>query len=187
MYKLLAALLVLPFCPVEVFCQSAFVLDGTKSEITISGTSSLHDWTSDAEIIEGSVQISSKDGSISSLENLKISVPVNSIKSGKNAMDKNTYKAMKESQFNQVVFHLNSIKTSAASVTYTGEMKIAGVSKVITGDSTYSQVGSSGFTFKGAFDILMTDYGIEPPTAMLGSIKTGDKITINYVLEFKQN
>jgi len=32
----------------------------------------------------------------------------------------------------------------------------------------------------GSLDLLMTDFGIEPPTAMLGTIKTDAKVTVRF-------
>ncbi len=32
----------------------------------------------------------------------------------------------------------------------------------------------------GSVDILMTDFGVEPPTALLGVLKTYDKVTVNF-------
>ena len=33
---------------------------------------------------------------------------------------------------------------------------------------------------KGKLDLLMTDYGIKPPTAMLGMLKTDPKVTVAF-------
>jgi len=33
----------------------------------------------------------------------------------------------------------------------------------------------------------MTDYNIEPPTAMMGALKTGDEVKINYSFQFVQS
>jgi len=35
-------------------------------------------------------------------------------------------------------------------------------------------------TVKGTLDLLMTDYGIKPPTAMLGMLKTEPKVTVTF-------
>jgi hypothetical protein len=32
----------------------------------------------------------------------------------------------------------------------------------------------------GTLDLLMTDFGIEPPTAMMGVLKTDPKVTIRF-------
>jgi hypothetical protein len=33
----------------------------------------------------------------------------------------------------------------------------------------------------------MSDFGIDPPSAMLGALKTGDEVLIKYVFELKEN
>jgi hypothetical protein len=37
---------------------------------------------------------------------------------------------------------------------------------------------------KGIVPLKMTDFGVDPPTAMLGALKTGDDIKINYDFQF---
>jgi len=44
----------------------------------------------------------------------------------------------------------------------------------------------STFQVKGTFSLKMTEFGIDPPTAMLGTLKTGDKITLDYTMTFKK-
>jgi hypothetical protein len=41
------------------------------------------------------------------------------------------------------------------------------------------------FTVTGVKKMKMTDYNVKPPTALLGTIKTGNDITISYNLKFK--
>jgi hypothetical protein len=38
--------------------------------------------------------------------------------------------------------------------------------------------------FEGSQTIKMTDYGITPPTALFGTLKTGDEITITFKTNF---
>ena len=41
--------------------------------------------------------------------------------------------------------------------------------------------------FTGSIKIVMSDYGIEPPVAMFGTLKTGDEVTIDFELKFVSN
>ena len=40
-------------------------------------------------------------------------------------------------------------------------------------------------TFNGSYKLKMTEYKVDPPTAMLGAIKTGDGIEVKYNLILK--
>jgi hypothetical protein len=43
-----------------------------------------------------------------------------------------------------------------------------------------TQRRESSLTVTGKVDLLMTDYGITPPKAMLGMLKTDPKVTITF-------
>ncbi len=63
-----------------------------------------------------------------------------------------------------------------------GLLTIAGVEKRF--DVTLTAVRESFLTFRltGSHDVIMTDFGIDPPSALLGLIKTRDQITIDFNL-----
>ena len=74
--------------------QSRYAQSSTR--ITISGTSSLHDWTmkSESSTCDAVFQINSQ-GEPLQLVSMVVSVPSESLKSGKSGMDKNAYSALK--------------------------------------------------------------------------------------------
>jgi polyisoprenoid-binding protein YceI len=62
-------------------------------------------------------------------------------------------------------------------------LKIAGVEREVALDVTALRQ-EAGLTVKGSIDILMTDYGIAPPKAMLGMLKTDPKVTVTFETMF---
>ena len=129
-------------------------------EMTVSGTSTLHDWTSDITKINAEAYIDWADGKVGNVRNLSVTVPVESIISTKGRiMDGKTWDALKKDKHPNITF-----KASAADVKWVNGRPVA----------------NGGLVFSGSYDINMPDYGMEPPTALMGSIKTGEKITIEY-------
>ncbi|MEQ8470353.1 MAG: YceI family protein [Marinoscillum sp.] len=62
-----------------------------------------------------------------------------------------------------------------------GKLKKAGTEREIPVTATYSkESGSQKISFTGSVSIKMTDFNISPPTAMFGTMKTGDEVTIEY-------
>ena len=120
------------------------------------------------------------------LSSLNFTIPVNSLKSGKGMMDKNTYKAMKASDHKNITFALTSgTVTPVDATTYTvkaiGKLTIAGTTKETDLVATAKfNAADKSFTVSGAKKMKMTEYNVTPPTVMLGTIKTGNDITINY-------
>ena len=106
-------------------------------------------------------------------------------------MNKKTYDALEADDYPSITFELISISDLESSGNQfsgkaTGTMKIAGESSVMTVPFQGSVVDGSTFKVKGDFSLEMSDFGIDPPTAMLGTLKTGDKVTLNYEFTFKQ-
>jgi polyisoprenoid-binding protein YceI len=159
-----------------------YVLNNSNSKLSVAGTSSLHDWEIVANDIKGSVTLNQPEVTV---KNLKIEVVSESLKSGKNGMDKNTYKALKTKEFKTIVFEFIEVKDFVKQtdgkykVSVVGNLKVAGVTKKTTvnfimtvKDNTVNLTGEK--TFK------MTDHKIDPPKALLGTITTGDEITIKF-------
>lgn len=134
--------------PLGSFGQQTYVLANLESEMTIEGTSTLHDWTSNVESLEGSVKIGFSESDISNIQDLKISIIVQSIKSGKSGLDKNMYKALKEAEYPEIDFNLQSIKKESNRFNYKGALKIAGYLKEITGNVSYDQASESRICFQ---------------------------------------
>lgn len=160
-----------------------FNLNNSKSDMTILGTSSLHDWHEVVEEHSGSIELTA-EGEME-ISKLNISIVAESIKSDKSAMDKNTYKALKTEKYKTITFKMidskkvTSLGNSVYQVTISGKLCITGVTKTI--DLTFKMKVDSGVvTLKGEESFNMTDYGIEPPKALFGTITTGDKITIKF-------
>ena len=165
----------LAFLTIPLIAQTAFNSNASSSKMSILGTSTLHDWESVVE--DFSVTTSTEEGK---LTNINLNVVVKSIKSGKGGMDKNTYKAMKADQFPNIKFSAKELSVSGTNITGTGQLTIAGKTKSIPVNFSYEKWNNDTFQVIGKVDIVMSEYGIDPPTAMMGAIKTGDKITIKF-------
>ena len=154
-----------------------------KSTMTVSGTSTLHDWHSEVETIKASAEAKIEGGQLVSIEKLIINVPVTSIKSGKSAMDKNTFEALKYKEHPTLKYQLTSSKIQGNQITAEGKMVIAGEVRSVTLTGSYLLTGNS-ITIEGNYDIDMNDYNIEPPTALMGTVTTGKDVTIHYHIIF---
>ena len=62
----------------------------------------------------------------------------------------------------------------------TGKFTIAGASRPVTMDVTATRVSDNRYMLTGEAPITMSDYGIKPPTAMLGTIKTGPAVKVAF-------
>ena len=65
-----------------------------------------------------------------------------------------------------------------------GELTICGFKKLIPIDIKVLNT-TKGVNVSGTYDMKMTDFKIDPPTALMGTIKTGDEISIHFNTNFK--
>ena len=166
--------------------HAQYKVDNSKSTMTVSGTSSMHDWESNVETISGTAELVLEDGQVIEVNTLTLSVPVNSIKSSKSGMDSKTYEALKEKTSPNILYNLTSASVNSNGFSTTGNLTIAGKSKLAKMDVTSTVNTDGSVTFAGSIGVKMSEYDMKPPTAMLGAIKTGDDITIKYSVSFKK-
>ncbi len=107
-------------------------------------------------------------------------------------MDKNTYKALDVKRNPNISFVLSSANvTPIDENTYqfkgVGNMTIAGATRQtdINAVCKYNAADKS-FTCKGTKKFKMTEFNVKPPTFMMGTVKTGDEISITYELKIKR-
>jgi len=154
-------------------------------EMTVSGTSTLHDWTSDITKIKVSAYVDWQDGQVADIRNLSVAVPVESIISTKGRiMDGKTWDALKKDEYPNITFKMNAgdvnLDNGKYSISADGQLTIAGKSRAVTLEAIGKPVANGGLVFSGSYKINMPDYGMEAPTALMGSIKTGEQVTIDY-------
>lgn len=167
------------FLSVPTFAQSKFQV-GPETELKILGTSTLHDWemVSSEATGEGLLQI--QNGKLQQVQSLRVAMPAESIKSGKNAMDKNTYAALNTKKNKQIIFELVEMANSGADTwKVDGNFTIAGVTKPASFEVKGTQVGED-YRFVGEYPFKLTDYSIDPPTALLGTVKTGNEVSMQF-------
>ena len=174
----------------QVALSQNYLLNNSSSVLEVNGTSSLHDWTLETEKQSGKVVLSNTETLEISI--IDFSVEAESLKSGKSSMDKNTYKALKTDDHKTMDFSLSTVKQvkkisdNSFKVFTTGKMTIAGVTKTISLDMTVKLEGNK-LLLEGEKSFKMTDFGVDPPTALLGTIKTGNEITIVFKTVFDKN
>ncbi|HEX6893335.1 MAG TPA: YceI family protein [Chryseolinea sp.] len=153
----------------------------STSRISISGTSTIHEWTmTSASTTCDAVLETSPQGDPLQLTSLLVSVPAESLKSGKSGMDKNAYAALKTDKNKQITFQLKSGKIDGKTIQCLGTLTIAGTTKQIDVDATYTILPDGSIQCKGSKKLAMRDYNVEPPSFMFGSVTTGNEITVSF-------
>ena len=161
----------------------------TAARVSIAGTSNIHEFTASttdvkltrialAENVAGPDLLNAavKPGS---LDGFEIVVKSGALTSPKAGLDKNMWKALKTTEYPDIVFKLTKLDGKPGALRAIGLLKIAGVEKEVAFDLK-AAANASTITVIGDVPLLMTDYGIAPPKAMMGMLKTDPKITVTF-------
>lgn len=163
-----------------------------QSQLSISGTSSLHDWNMKLDALNCKIMGEKESDKDIVLKNIDFVAQVSNLKSNESSiMDNKAYKAMKKDKFPTISFTGNHVFTlplnnNQFSGTVTGMLSIAGKKKQVE----FAIKGSSEngvISVEGVYPLKMSDYGIDPPTAFFGTLKTGDQIKVHFKILFKNN
>jgi polyisoprenoid-binding protein YceI len=173
------------------YAQAVYKIAGSKNNnMKLSGTSTLHDWTMNAQVFSSEAQFVLKDRQISSLKTLTFSLAVADLKSGESGLDKNAYKALKSDDHQNITYKLTSATITPEGNKFLlktrGSLTIAGVTKEVVIDVHAVVNADESIVCTGSEKLNMTDYQVKPPKFMLGAMKTGDAITLDFTLVYKK-
>jgi polyisoprenoid-binding protein YceI len=191
MKSILAVVILAGMASAPALAQHKYQLAGSNYSLKIEGTSNVHDWSMTAEDISGTAMVTFGDNGLEGFDKVNISVRSKKIESGKRIMNNKTYDALEADDHPTIHYELISVSNLESSGNQfsgkaTGKLEIAGESNIVTIPFQGSIVNGNTFKVNGDFSLEMTDYGIDPPTAMLGTLKTGNQLTLNYEFTFNQ-
>lgn len=161
------------------YAQTLYEQTG-DSYITVSGTSTLHEWTMTTK--EGKYQANfevSETGVPAKLNSLSFKVRSESLKSGQTAMDKNAYSTLNTDVHRNITFSLVSATIVNSKIQCDGNLTIAGITKRITIDFVYKLMPDKSLQCRGTKRINLSDYEIEAPSFMFGTVRTGNEIVVS--------
>jgi hypothetical protein len=171
------------------FAQRVF--ESQVIDITLSGTSSLHDW--EMKAVKGVSKAAfsvDRNNKVTGLSMLSFIFPAKNLKSKYTVMDNNTYRALNATKNPNISFILTSATVASTGgdnyqLNCIGKLTIAGTTREtnLTSTGKYNPADKT-FTVTGVKKMKMTDYNVKPPKAMLGTIKTGNDISIAYSIKF---
>jgi len=166
-----------------------------SSRVSLSGTSNIHPYTASSTAAR-LVRLQLANGVLGpnvweqivkpgALEAFEISIPAATLSSPKEGLDRNMHKALKVTEHPDITFRLSRLEPadSSGAIRGVGILKIAGNEREVT-LALKTRRTEAGFTVTGEVQLLMTDFGLTPPKAMLGMLKTDPKVTVTFETVF---
>lgn len=163
-----------------------------ESRLWIDGTSNIHSWSCKATTMDATIEVDPGATAVvaatpNTLKAVEVKVPVKSLKCGHDAMDNNLYKALKADDDPSIAYIMATFEATpdakeGFTLHTTGTLKIAGAEKPLAMDVVAARTADGSLRATGSVTVKMTDFGIQPPTAIFGRLKTGDDVKVNFDL-----
>ena len=162
------------------------------SELSIAGTSNVHDFHCKTNKFSAYIDVDpgyTKDLTkvARPLVNVNVIIAVRSLTCGNKKMDENMYSTLKADK-NQIIKYTLSgydiLKGSTAgfAAKTTGTLTILGKEKLVAMKIDAARLNDGKATAEGEETLLMSEFGIKPPSFMFGTMKVGDEIKVKFNL-----
>jgi polyisoprenoid-binding protein YceI len=173
-----------------------------NSDVRVYGTSTLHDWTVTTPSIDGYIEFKFDLPPQATAQQIReaivadpkaqvdVIIPVKTMKSTKKdkEMDKKMYEALKRDRYPEISYQLASIELEEGTradqeefkAQTIGKLTIAGTTRNMHIPMTLNVIDSQHLRISGSLSMNMTDFKVQPPRAMMGMIKSGDRIEVKF-------
>lgn len=175
MVKKLLFLLVVPFA---LFGQNLSLVDGVlKAHTEVFGDSTIDPATKkiDTDLSIGDT-----------IESLKGTISINALDlvSDNSDRDEHMYEAIGAQKFTTITFEIKKVIKSKDRYMLGGELTLHGVTKILTLPVSIEKNGVN-ITLYSKFSIIMSEFGIEPPTLLFLTVRDQVDIDVNLQLKGK--
>jgi polyisoprenoid-binding protein YceI len=179
------------------FAQPPKILIQPESRVWVEGGSTVRGFTCTAAEVEGTVVSSSgataltPDDLDAAVVSVEVRIPVAQLGCGNGTMDGHMKKALKASEHETIVFSLHSYSVSApidgtSTLELLGTLTMAGAELpiVVMAEATGESDGT--LRVQGSQPITMSQWGVKPPSLMLGTMKVRDDVIVHFDIRLRQ-
>ncbi|MEX2280895.1 MAG: YceI family protein [Gemmatimonadota bacterium] len=157
------------------------------SKVWIEGGSTVRAYKCAAKAIDANLA-TGPEGAVASLAHLvgvaSVTVSTAELECGNGTMNEHMRKALKQAEHPTIAFKLESYVVEPTA-TLTGTLQIAGQERPIQFPATLTDDGST-IRVQGSKAINMKEWGVKPPSLMMGTMKVKEMVTINFDLIVKR-
>lgn len=165
-----------------------------ESRLSVDGTSTVRNWSCTAGTIDAAIEAEGEGpvGAVlqarQAVEEVVLTFPVDRLECGNGTMNGHLRKALHAETHRSIVFRLSGYDLTAGAPvagTLRGTLTINGVTKPITLRAQFSPAPGGALRVAGSYPLTMTDWQVTPPTLMLGTLKVGPVVTVQFDLQLQ--
>ena len=171
---------------ISLFIQAQLVakpldwsINAESSQIEVTGTSTMHDW---------SMQVAGREMTVeaviegNALQKLRLEIPVKAIKSEHELMNEKTYEALEAGTYPKIVFEASGFQTSQKPAIKNAVLHLHGKRKNLQIQELNVQHQNNQLILTGSYPLNMKDFAVDPPSVFFMTV--GETVQINVRLVF---
>jgi polyisoprenoid-binding protein YceI len=157
-----------------------------QSRVWVEGTSTVRSYRCESTSVTGSAQASSAQlADLATVPRAEVSIPVASLDCRNGTMNGHMRKALKAEQNPTIRLRASGIQVSpSGAARISGDLTIAGQTRPVSIDGTAAS-DDGKVRVRGSKRLVMTDFGVQPPTLMMGTMKVAAPVTIGFDVTLK--
>jgi hypothetical protein len=166
-----------------------------QSRLWIEGTSSLRGFECQAGSFDARVAAASPGAVAAVLAGQKavttveVRVPARQLDCANGTMNEHMLKSLKADEHPEISFRLSSYELSrvgdASRVKLNGTLNLGGTQKPISFEADAREAAGGALQVRGTHEIRMTEFGLKPPTLMMGTLKVNERVKVHFDLVLK--
>ncbi|MDX1438663.1 MAG: YceI family protein [Rubricoccaceae bacterium] len=155
------------------------------SRIWVEGTSTVHDWSCEAGRVTGTVAAEPGTGGLASISSVTVNIPVTGLDCSNGTMNGKLRDALNASANPNISFSLSSAQVGSVNngrfaIEASGRLSIAGTTRTMNISAVGQPLSNGRFRITGSVPFAMSSFGVDPPTALLGTLRTRDNVTVRF-------
>lgn len=191
MFGLLAIMSTLGFAaPPQILIQP-------DSRVWVEGGSTVRDWTCTAAEVAGNVVPAAGATSLAveglgtAVESVELRIPVAALACGNGTMDSHMKKALKAGDHGTIVFRMSKYSAAVpvdgtAALELRGTLSLAGAEQPVVIQAEATRESDGTLRIRGSQPITMSQWGVKPPSLMLGTMKVRDDVVVHFDVRLRQ-
>ncbi len=197
---LLAAILTIFATMEEAFSRQVTYTPEEVSKLWIEGRSNINEFECQANQYFGEATLFEDPNpeflqDVSKRLYLKVEIRVDGFECGRSRMNRDLQQALKSDEFPEIIFMFDNATMlngpeeadDAFEIEVNGSLTVAGSTRNIRFVTRAYYLEHDKVRAIGKTTIRMSDFGVEPPTALMGLVKADDELSVNFDLIASEN
>jgi len=167
------------------------------SRLWFEGTSTVRDFRCEATRMDGAVEVDAAKPSIAvvdlqgSVRSVRLDIAVADLDCRNGTMNDHMRKALKADQNPGIAYRMTNYQLQVQGngeglAKLEGDLTIAGTTKPVTLDVVVTPGADGTLKVQGSKEIVMTDFGVNPPKLMMGTLKVNPRVVVHFDVVLKQ-